>query len=373
MRLLALSHLVLSGPQSVGGLARLLGVSTTYASLLASRLENDGLIVKERSGKRVLVRANQESPFMTAFSKFAVTAGAYPPFTPGDFLEPRSRRRIVWQLKNRGMTVDALRKTTGYSRTAIYDALKPFLGTKMILASGKKDKVYSIDGRSPLAKQVLALLDMLESDMDLRPLIERISSDRRVLALSVFGSQAGGRKDRLSDVDAFVVVASPADRSISAEYAHPRLQLNVYSRKGLVQLAMKEPWFLRLALDGKVLKGKELLSGLETLPASADFARVADEIKKMLGRLDALSGEERAKVLMYCMRTALAMRLFTQGILSQRSLDAELRARYPEFDRFRESARGDKAVTGDIRNTRLKILEDLRNVEKGEEEGRRKT
>ena len=163
----------------------------------------------------------------------------------------------------------------------------------------------------------------------------------------------------------------PKIRVICAKYAHPRLQLNVYSRKGLAQLAVKEPWFLRPALDGNVLKGKELLSGLERLPASPDMAKVAGEIRMMLGRLDALTGGDKAKVLMYCIRTALAMRLFTRGILGQESLNTELRARYPEYGRLRESAGGGKAGPSDFRRTRLKILEDLRNVEKREKEGRR--
>jgi predicted nucleotidyltransferase len=262
------------------------------------------------------------------------------------------------------MTIGALRASTGYSRTAIYDALGPFLKTKMVLGGGAKGRTYSIDMTSPLTGHVLALLDMLESDMDLRPLLDRISADPRVVALSVFGSQADGRKDRLSDVDALVVVESPQDRRISAEYAHPRLQLNVYSRKGLVQLAAREPWFLRLALEGKALKGGEFLSGMGRLPSSPDLAAVAGEIKAMLGRLGALSGQDAAKLLVYCIRTALAMRLFTEGALSQGSLNAELRARYPEYGSLRISARGGKARPGNIQRTKFKILEELVDVEK---------
>ena len=364
MRLLALSHLLISGAQPVGGLARLLGVSDTYSSLLVNRLEKDGLVIKERAGKNVRVRPNMESPFVRALSGLAVAAGAYPPYTPEDFLEPASRRRIVWRLRNGGMTIGALRAATGYSRTAIYNALGPFLKTGMIGAGGRKIRTYSIDMASPLTGYVLPLLGIQESDMDLRPLLERISSDPRVVALTVFGSQADGRKDRLSDVDALVVVESPQDRGISEKYAHPRLQLNVYSRKGLVQLAAKEPWFLRLALEGKPLKGRELLSGLERLPSSPDTAAVAGEIRAMLGRLGALSGQDAAKLLVYCIRTALAMRLFMEGGLSQGSLNAELRARYPEYGSLRISAIGGKARPGNIRRTKLKILEELVDVEK---------
>ena len=174
MRFFALSYLVIWGAQPVGGLARLLGISTTYASLLASGLEKEGFVVKERAGKNVWVRPNMESPFVRAFTGLAVAAGAYPPFTPADFLEPRSRRRIVWRLKDGGMTIGALRTATGCSRTAICYALGPFLKTRMVLVRAGKGKIYSIDKTSLLAAHVLAMLEILESDMDLRPLREDI-------------------------------------------------------------------------------------------------------------------------------------------------------------------------------------------------------
>lgn len=372
MELLALSHLVLSGAQPVGGLARLLGVSTTYASLLAGRLQRDGLVVKERAGKRVVVRPNMESPFVRAFSGLAVAVGAYPPFTPPDFLEPASRRRVLRRLAAGDMTIRAIEKATGYSRTTIIDALGPFLRTGAVKSILGRSKSYRLDMTSPLAERVMELVERLEPDIGLRPLLEKISSDPRVVAASVFGSAVSGRKDDLSDIDLLVVVGSPDDIGLSGEYAHPGLQLNTYSRRGLAQLAVQEPWFLRLALDGKVLKGKELLSGLDRLPAAPDATRAAGEVRTMLDGLGALRGTDRARVLAYCIRTAVAMRLYYEGILDQKRFDDGLRTRYPEFVRLRRISAGARVAGPDIRRTRTKVLEDLKDVEKREKEGAEK-
>lgn len=370
MNLLALSHLLLSGAKSVGDLARLLRISNTYASQLTSALADEGFVLKERRGKRVMVRPNMESPLVQNLSKFAVMVGAYPPHTPTDFLEPESKRKVIWQLKDKGKGIDELRKSTGYSRTVIYDALRPFLRTGMVSVSDGKRKIYSLNEASPLTGPLFQLVEFFESEIDLRPLLERISSDERVVALSVFGSQISGRKDGLSDVDAMVVLSSPEDRNIAKEYVHPHLQLNIYSRKGIVQLARREPWFLKLIFDGRILKGRDFLEGLERLPASEDLSELVSEIRMMLRSLDGLPKGEKARVMMYCIRTTVAIKLFINERLSQEKFVNELRRRYPELSNYREYDEGRKIDAGTIKRSKEKILEDLEHVEKKEEKER---
>ena len=370
MKLAALSHLLLSGAQSVGDLARLLRISSTYASQITNALVDHGFVIKERMGKKVIVRPNMESPFVRNFSKFVVVVGAYPPYTPADLLEPESKRKIIWQLRIKGKSIKELRKSTGYSRTIIYDALRPFLRTNVVSVSNGREKDYDINSVSPLTEPLFQLIEFFESEIDLRPLLEKISANEKVIALSVFGSQIVGEKDKISDVDALVVVASPKDRSIVKEYVHSKLQLNVYSRRGIVQLVRKEPWFLRLALDGKILKGKDFLEGLESLPTTADFSEIISEIKEMLDNLDRLSNKEKARVMMYCIRTSVAMRLFLDKQLDQKKFINELHRRYPEFGKYREYDRDRKIETKTIRSSIKKILEDLRYVEEKKEKER---
>ena len=246
MECLALSHLLLAGPVSVGELGRILRVSDTYSSLVATALVNKGFALKKRVGMKIIVQPNLESPFVRDFSKFVILVGAYPPYIPSDFIKPKSKRIIIKHLRNKGANINDIKNATMYTRAVIYNALRPFLKTGMVQVSGKRNRVYRINLSSPLTEPWFNVINRIESDIDMNPVLEKISSDERVIALSVFGSQVTGRKDRLSDVDAFVVVNSPKNRGISKEYANPRLQLNVYSRKGIVQLVRKEPWFFKL-------------------------------------------------------------------------------------------------------------------------------
>jgi DNA-binding HxlR family transcriptional regulator/predicted nucleotidyltransferase len=368
MKFLVLSHLLLSGEKSIGELALLMGISNTYASQVTDALVEDGFAVKERRGKRVKVRPNMESPFVQSFSKFAMIVGAYPPYTPTIFLEPESRRRVIWHLRDGHKTIEDLKRETGYSRTVLYEALKPLVESGMVLVGGGKRKIYSINDASPLMGPLLQLIEFFESDIDLRPVLERISSDEKVVALSVFGSQVFGGKDRLSDVDVLVVVRSPEDRDIAEEYAHPRLQLNVYSRRGIVQLLKREPWFLELTLEGRILKGKDFLKGLVELPSDPDFKDISSEIKRMLADLDRLPDKEKARILMYCIRTAVAMKLFLNGELDQARFMEELNRGYPEFITYRTDVK--KIDESIIKRSKKKILEDMRHAEEKEEKKR---
>jgi len=366
MRLLALSHLVLTGPRRIGGLARLLGISSTAASLLVKGMERDGLVVKERAGKAVVVRPNPESPFVRSFSAFAVAVGAFPPLSPPDLLEPASRRKIILELAAGERTVVGLAAGTGYSRMTVYDALRP-LRTAGVVPAGKTP---GLDRSHPLTERLLELAGMMETKDGPGKVLGRLAADRRVWALGVFGSAVSGQSDALSDIDAFVVVGSPGDTGISREYSHPRLHLSIYSRRGLAQLAVTEPWFLKLATGGRVLKGRELLSGLENLPARPDTGAVSEEIRTILARLSRMPAADRAKMLVYCIRTAVAMRLYFEGALDQERLDGELHTRYPEFGRYRRFAGGPGVRLPDTRPAQKKVLEELAIVEKRKEKRR---
>lgn len=371
MELLALSHLLLSGAKSVGELAHLLGVSNTYASQLTSALADKGFVVKDRTGKKVIVNPNMSSPFVQNFSRFVVMVGAHPPYTPMDFLEPESRRKVIWQLMDKGRTIDELRMNTEYSRTVIYDALRPFIKIGVVSVEKGERRIYSVNRALSLVEPLFQLLEFFESEIDMRALLEKISSDERVVALSVFGSQIVGKRDRLSDVDVLVVVSSPEDRNIAEKYVHPHLQLNVYSRRGIVQLVRREPWFLKLVIDGKILKGSDFLEGLERLPMTADFAEITAEILKMLDGLDRLPDGEKARVMMYCVRTAVAMKLFVDERLSQEKFIDELANGYPELSNYREYEETSRISKRKMRRSKEKILEDLEYVKKKEEEKER--
>ena len=367
MELMTLSHLILSGSLSVGDIAETLGISNTYASLQTTNLEKKKFIIKKREGKKIIVSPNMESSFIKNLSKFVILAGIYPPFTPVDFLEPDSKRRVLWQLKDQSKTISELKKNTGYSRTTIYDSLRPFVKIGMLKTGEGKIKNYSVNHNSPLAEPLFQLLEFTESEMDQKPLLEKMASDARVIALGVFGSQITGKKDITSDIDVLVVVNSPGDRKIVEEYGHPKIQFNIYSRQGIVQLIRREPWFLTLMLDGKILKGEDFLKGLDEINLEVDPEEIIDEIKMMLKGVDKIPVKERANVIIYCLRTALAMKLYYDERLDQKTLGDELSTRYPEFGYYRDMKSKGLVTKTVIKKTMEKVMEDLEHVQKAQE------
>lgn len=369
MQIIALSHLLLSGSRSIGDIAETLGISDTYASILISKLEKERIVIKKREGKKIIVSPNMQSSFIKALSKFVILAGIYPPYTPVNFLEPESRRRVLWQLRDESKTISEMRKNTGYSRTTIYEALRPFVKIGMVSAGKGKIKNYSIDYNSPIAEPFFQLLEFTESEIEQRPLLDKLSSDERVIALGVFGSQILGKKDGISDIDVLVIVNSPGDRVILEDYQDPKIQFNIYSRQGIVQLIRREPWFLTLMLDGKILKGQDFLKGLDEINLKVDPEVIIDEIKMMLKGVNEIPVKEKSNVMMYCIRTALAMKLHYDERLDQKTFADELSTRYPEFRYYRDIKRKGRVTKTVIKKTIEKVMEDLMHVQKTQEKG----
>ena len=114
------------------------------------------------------------------------------------------------------------------------------------------------------------------------------------------------------------------------------------------------------------MKGEEILSGLENLPPDPDYDGTINEIRNIIGGLDKLNASEKAKVMMYCIRTSLAMKLYLDEKLTQERFTDELARRYPEYDLYRSG----KANGRKIRIAKEKILEELNYVEERKEKGR---
>ena len=363
-----LSHLLLSGEMSVKEIAELLDISETYASRLTNRLKRENLVVKERTGKRVIVKPNIAAPLLRNFSRFVVIAGNYPPYTPKDYLTPRSKRIITKTLIPHPKSIQEIKRETGYSRVTINKILKFLKDSKVVGTEGGKPRRYHITD-SPLTRALVSIIEHLESDMRLGEILNRIASDSRTDAVVVYGSEVWGRKDKLSDVDAFVVVDSPKDVEAVKEYEQEGLELNIFSRKGLVHLIKREPWFFRLMLQGKILTGKDFLKGLSEIPSKGDVDELIREIREMLQALDKLTSTEKARIIMYCIRSLVVLKLHLRDELSWENYYGELDREYLRYREIRRARHGLKEVKAeDIECIKDKLLKEIKHVKKEEEE-----
>lgn len=366
-----LSHLLLSGEMSVKEIAELLSISETYASKITDRLKKENLVFKERVGKKVIVKINPLSPLIEKFSRFVVIVGNYPPFTPKDFLTPESKRRIVKLLISAPKNISEIKKESNYSRMTINKILKALTKLKILKVKKEKKKLkkyYLID--NPLTRELTGILQYMESDIRLKDTLNRISSDARTSAVVVYGSEIWGRKDKLSDVDALIVVNSPKDlESIKREYEQEGLELNIFSRKGLVHLIKREPWFFKLIIEGRILKGEDFLKGLSEIPSRGNINEVTKEIKEMLRGLHKISlPSDKAKVLEYCIRTLLILKLHIKNELNWRTYYERLDAEYPSFKNLRKAHHKLKTINEkDISILKEKLLREIKDVEKEEE------
>lgn len=362
-----LSHLLLNGEMHVKEIAELLDISETYASRLTDRLKKENLVVKKRTGKQVIVKPNTTSPLLRNFSRFVVIAGNYPPYTPKDYLTPKSKRKITKTLIPHPKSIQEIKQETGYSRVTINKTLEFLKNSKVVETEDGKPRRYHITD-SPLTQVLVSIIEYLESDIRLREILNRIASDSRTDAVVVYGSEVWDRKDKLSDVDAFVVVDSPKDVEAVKEYEQEGLELNIFSRKGLVHLIKREPWFFRLMLQGKILTGKDFLKGLSEIPSKGDAGEVINEIREMLQALDKLTSTEKARIIMHCIRSLLVLKLHQRNELSWEKYYGELNKEYPQYRKIRRAYHGLKEVKdGDIKHIKDKLLKEIRYVKKEKE------
>lgn len=352
---------------SVKEIAELLSISETYASRLTDRMGRDNLVVKERAGKKVIVKPNTISPLIRNFSRFVVMVGNYPPYTPKDFLTPKSKRVIIKSLIPAPQSIREIKRETGYSRVTLNKILKFLKDSKIVGVEGGRPRRYHLTD-SPLTQTLVLIIECLESDIRLRDVLNRITSDPRTEAVVIYGSEVWGRKDKLSDVDAFVVVNSPKDIKTIKKYGQEGLELNIFSRKGLVHLIRREPWFFRLMLQGKILRGGNFLKDLSAIQSKGDVEGITREIKEMLKSLDELTSTEKARIAMYCIRSLMVLKLHLRDELSWRNYYRELDRGYPQYRKLRRAYHGLGEVKArDIEHIRDKLFKEMNYVKKEEE------
>jgi hypothetical protein len=304
-----------------------------------------------------------ESDFVRMLSQLKNHLEAYLPYRPVDFLEPASRREIMRRLKDKDMTMKELCRATGYSRKVTLDALEPFLKAKIILPKKENAAIYTLDTSSPLTVILLGLHKYLDSGQNSNSIIQSMMNDERVIALSIFSYNNGGGNDRKNLQDVMIIIEPSGDGGTGVEIEHPQPYLYAFTHQYYKHLIKRDPWFLTLFFAGKLLKGREYLKGYKGSPAIPRYRATASEIEAMLKKADSLSNSERAELLAYCIRTALTIRLYSEGRMDRKNFYEELLGKHPEFWVCREydgSSILDARIVFRIKRKVLKELDMIR-------------
>lgn len=165
-----------------------------------------------------------------------------------------------------GITIKILIDSTKLSKVTIIKSLKKLKILKLIKKAGKSNNYPSQTNSAGIFFNVCFLIRGLFNkniELSLLEIIEQLKNDNSVLVLVHYGSSARGTIDEFSDIDIFVVTRDKISRGdIISKYSNKKIDLNVYSKKGFLELLKSQPDFIRNLSMSKVLKGKDILEAV---------------------------------------------------------------------------------------------------------------
>jgi len=258
-----LLHLLMRGEQEQNKLSEELGFSKQYISLIIRDMEKHGFISRYKQNRRYLVTYNSANPLVKELNRLVLLAANQKQVI--DILSERNSLKTLSCFTDKSpMSRKELIKSTGYERRSLGMALKSLEEKKMIYSVSKKPSAYVLNKKNSAGVSLWHISKLIYgSPVDIDGIIKHIVNDDHVIISVLYGSVAKNKADKYSDVDLFTVVDTPVDRErLMSKYSHPRLDLNVFSKGGFIQKLDKEPYFLKLVKEGKILKGEEILEKL---------------------------------------------------------------------------------------------------------------
>lgn len=166
--------------------------------------------------------------------------------------------------------ISSLMDFTGLSRATVLTALDKLYGYGLLDKPVGKPFRFHLK-TEPLAAlfyeicndlSIYAALDR-DRGMSSEGIIEKISSEDSVLVLVQYGSSIRDQQDMHSDIDLLVVARDKWSRGeILSRYAKARLDLNVYSKAGFLQLLKAQPDFVHNLAKANIIKGKDILEAV---------------------------------------------------------------------------------------------------------------
>lgn len=258
-----LLHLLMRGEQEQSKLAGELGFSKQHISLIIKDMEKKGFISRYKQNRRYVVTYNSANPLVKELNRLVLLAANQKQII--DILSERNSLKTLSCFTDKSpMSRKELIKSTGYERRSLGMALKSLEEKKIIYPVSKKPSAYILNKNNTAGVSLWHISKLIHgSPDDIDRIIKHIINEDHVLVSVLYGSAAKNKTDKYSDVDLFVVVDTPTDRErLLTKYSHPRLDLNVFSKGGFIQMLDKEPHFLKLVKEGRILKGEEIMNVL---------------------------------------------------------------------------------------------------------------
>lgn len=258
-------HLLMKGEQEQNKLSEELGFSKQHISLMMKDMEKKGFISRYKQNRRYVVNYNGANPLVKELNRLVLLAANQKQII--DILSERNSLKTLSCFTDKSpISRKELIKSTGYERRSLGMALRSLEDKKIIYLVSKKPSAYVLNKKNTAGVSLWHISKLIYgSPVDIDRVIKHITNDDHVIISVLYGSAAKNKADEYSDVDLFVVVDTPADRErLLSKYSHLKLDLNVFSKGGFIQMLDKEPHFLKLVKEGRILKGDEMVKALIT-------------------------------------------------------------------------------------------------------------
>jgi len=251
----------MQGEQEQKKLANKFGFTKQHTSLILRDMEKQELINRHKTQRGYKIAYNKTNPLVKKLNRLVLFAADQKEII--NILGEKSSMKVLSQfMKDAEMSMKKLSELTGYTRRTILTATKSLEGKKIISRIHRKPVIYILNKKNSAGAIIWNISQYIFAN-DIEGLMRNITDEDCVRVSIIYGSQAKEKADDYSDIDLFVVVDTPADRErLMSKYSHPRLDLNVFSKGGFIQMLEREPHFLKLVKEGRILKGEEIVEKL---------------------------------------------------------------------------------------------------------------
>lgn len=172
----------------------------------------------------------------------------------------------------RGRVISSLGESTGISKRTVMRVLNKLVELNLLKKTAGKPYTFYVPNATS-AQVFFETCSRIENlfrskskkELSISPaqVIKKMTKDNSVLILIHYGSSSRGKADSLSDIDVLAVTHDKISRgNILDRYAHKKVDLNVYSKSGFLQLIKTQPDFIKNISTAKVLKGEDILMAI---------------------------------------------------------------------------------------------------------------
>lgn len=262
-----LFYIIFEGEKTISELIKDVGGSQSNVSHAMSVLNKFGLVTHPDKRARPWV-ADSSNELVQLMEKFIFVSGNNP-----EIKQIFNQKSIIligseFYKNKTGVTKENLIDSTKFSKVTVIKTLRKLAQFKIISIKVGRPNIYypcKADLATIFLNACFLIQKVYNKKNELSPseIIKQLENNVSVLILIHYGSSMRGTTDDFSDIDLFAVTRDKISRGdIISKYSNKKIDLNVYSKKGFLELLKSQPDFIRNLSTARILKGKDILEAV---------------------------------------------------------------------------------------------------------------